>query len=156
MRNRLNYGLIAIFFILWMFGCSPIGREAGSFVEFNSSGMEKDHEYCFDGFYAYVNDSLGNEKNVYINIRYTLDFPFRYLPLRIEETSSESDSVISTFIEIPLFDSKGNPLERNLHSLYETEFLLHKDMPIDSVYSIWISTPLEDTGGLKSLGVFIK
>ena len=149
--------VLTFFSFLIFFSCSVSHNRTGKYIDFEEEGMICNYAYCFDSIISndWMKKDLGKVE-ISVNVRYTEAFPFLKLPLNIEETSLNSDSIHNYFFEIPLFNSSGYPINNKKHGLYEVTHVVSSNIEVDSTYTIWISTPLEHSEGIKSLGVFIR
>lgn len=150
--------VLAFFSFLIFFSCSVPHNRTGKYIDFDAEGMIRNYTYCYDSIISndWMKKDLGKVE-ISVSVRYTKAFPFLKLPLNIEETSLRSDTIHSYFFEIPLFTSSGYPLNNNKkHGLYEVTHVVSSNIEVDSTYTIWLSTPLEHSEGIKSLGVFIR
>ena len=132
--------------------CGDNHREYIEFIEIGNGGLGRNIPYCFhlpDSLYALSNDST----DIYLEIRYTENYSLKNLILDVEVAGSKKDTIETHRYDMSLFSDMDMANERKGLSI------LSKTLPIYSTsidnipIEITISTPMEDTNGIISLGI---
>lgn len=153
--QRFSFILLAGIIFSLFFSCIHKPEELSEFISFPASGPVKDQWYDF----SLLNKELNNDTtlwNLYLEIRYTKKFGFEEFPLLLEHTDSKGDTVRTNTVNVPLMTNQGDPLGKGAYGIYQKEVLLQKEIHVDSTFFISLSTPLENSSGIKDIGIILK
>ena len=165
--KRVRHFLIKFFFpILSLLStcfvsCNPYNeKQTYQNMEFGGQGMEKDKFYTF--FFNETDSASNDGKNttdgketgeVNLIIRYTARYPHANLLLDINYLKEGETDFVTKRIDIPLFSEEGTAVKENGYGLY-TKIISLDSLQVDSNgIELSVSTPIEDTSGLVSLGI---
>lgn len=124
------------------------------FIDFGHVGMIPSEQYIFQPFKEIENDSLNiNKYDISIILRYTDKCSLKFLPLQIEASSYNYDSIYNYKLEAILFEDDTTFTSNKNYGLYETEILLLVAETYDEGLNLAISTYEKDTKGIISLGL---
>ena len=138
-------------------GCNNEKQKLSVFQTFPSGGPVKDLWYEFPTPFS---DSLFSKAvkdyEVSLMVRFNKRFTQRNLRLYLEENLPDLDTIVASIIEIPMFDSSGEPLSNGAYGLYETEFPLRNiSSPIED-YSVSFCSPSESAEGIQAIGLIFS
>lgn len=155
--NLLSFFLLTVL----MTSCGQSDSEYAKYVQFDSGSLQKGewHTINFENRgYENQNDTIAESypAEVWINVRYSPDFRYNSLHLEIEETSNNTDSILFSKIEIPLFDSEGKPFSKSSHKVLESSYKIHDSLYLEMPYNLSFSPLSEDNKGIISIGVTLK
>lgn len=151
-------GFLFIIFLLSLFqSCSdPKDFEYLEFVDFNKEGMRKETEYAFSFSGLLKSETSESKYDISLIIRYNRNYQRKDLILDYEETFLLSDSISNGILEISLFNKSGDALSKKGFPIYEKDTLLFRDVILKENSSLTISSPLDHTSGIVSIGVALK
>lgn len=149
--------LTAVFSLILFCACRQKGgNQFSDFIDLGETGMSPGRQYIFEPFKVNLKDSLPNDFNVFIEIRYSEKCKISGLPLLIEYSSLKEDSIHNAEILIDLFDMNSNLPGKSAYGIYETSYKLIEHQPFEESFFVSIATPEIDTGGVLSLGVVCR
>ena len=127
--------------------------EGAIFCDFGAEKMIQNKEYSFFP----QQDSTSFESNkpydIYLIVRYNRDCEIKKLPLNIEVTQLNFDEIIRKEVTLNLFDKNDNPIGKGNYSLFETTTLIGTEQYPDEKYCVTVSSPLNVTSGIVSIGI---
>lgn len=125
-----------------------------SFHNFGPNGMMPDEEYIFSPFENLDYDSLIISKyDISLIIRYSDKCRIKQLPLKIESSSFNFDTIYNSEISAILFDDKNKNSGKGGLGSYETIIPFRDNESFDKGLSLAISTPEKNAQGIIALGV---
>ena len=136
-----------------LISCVDPHKRESFFYDLGEEGLIKDHQYVFYPLSEF-SDSLQNSFfKIDVSVRYKSSCRLKELPLKIEYSSLEADSVYDTKIQIPLFGDDDSLKGKGNYGLYDETVTLFKSHPFEEGFFISISSTEEDTHGIISLGI---
>ena len=143
-----------VVFILSAAGCSrDFSKENASFVNFGGEGLEPGREIVFYPFRNTRLDSIDTRYDVDLVVRYVDKCSLKSLPINVETSSCNADSISNRHFTIDLFDDSGNYSGKGNFGFYEKVVPLLEAKSYDEGMLIAVSTTEENTRGIVSLGV---
>lgn len=125
------------------------------FYDLGEEGMIPDKQYLFSPF-----DSLFFDKDSFykidLSIRYSDNCHIKKLPLEIEYSSLNKDSIYKKKFMVALFDDEDHFKGKGNFGVYEDIIPLLENQPAEEGFFISVSTPDKKTAGLISLGIICK
>lgn len=127
------------------------------FFDMENHHMGKDVEYIFKPF-----EKLSEEKCkgkfflVELAVRYSDICDLQSLPLDIEYASLAHDSIKNLRILMPLFNEADEMQGKGNFGVFQSGQILLKKQPYEEGFFISVSSPVEDTQGIVSLGITLK
>ena len=158
MKRTINFSFLLVFFSLFIFlSCEKNSQfQEASFFDFGEKGMVPNFQYVFYPFKA-LSDSSGNDCfSITLAVRYTSEYKYKNLPLKVEYLSSEPDTIIERILSVPLFDDKDGFTGKGNLGIYEAKVPLIEITGFGEDFFISIETPENNTNGILSLGVICK
>ena len=161
MKRRDNLLPLLMLLSLWMMaqGCKNISENATSdFYDLDNRGLRENLEYVF-------NPCIPSGKyDVFLEIRYNNNFSLESLPLNMEYFSVSLDSIVYDSMNINFIKNneiipqsgEGESQSKGNFGIYELKTLILKGFEIGDDSYITLSTPIEDTHGVISLGLTYK
>lgn len=147
----------SIFFSVCLFSCNKGNSEKQiRFQDLGNEGMIQNYPYTFFNSDLLGLDSLVNNRNVWLLIRYNDLCSVKTLPLRIEYVGLQSDTITNKLIDVNLFGKEDINEGKGNFALFESKVLLFRNTEIDADGFISISTPEPNASGIKSIGVFCE
>lgn len=155
-KGKIPFLLISLFLI--MIACRKSnGFKEAIFYDFNETGMIPRKEYVYYPFENIKNDSLSSEKyDLTLVVRYSEFSVLKYLPLTIEYSSLNRDSIIETKLKIPLYLDDNNLVGHGGLGIFQTEMKILNNLKYENEFFISVSTLEEDSHGILSLGVVLQ
>lgn len=145
---------ISLFSIIILSGCNNIS-ENSNFIDLGSSGMEKGVNYEIYLPRIQNKDIVVDDVYVDIVIRFT-DF-YKYDNVLLDVTyvnlHKQADETIRVDIPLSEYDKDNFEKGRSVHSI---KFKILEYKEIDQECPVYISTPMENTNGLISLGLILQ
>lgn len=133
------------------------GSKNSEFYDYGSEGLQPEVEYIFypfDSLHSHKADL--SSKELLLLIRYSELCDLKELPLSVEWSSLEQDSVRECKIKVPLFNQENTYIGKGNFGIFETTYpLMVIDKPQEGLY-ISLSTQEKETKGILSLGVTCK
>lgn len=123
------------------------------FNDFGYSGMMPSVVYEYFPCKVLEKDSIDKIYDINLVVKYSLRCHSETLPLEMEVSSLESDTIITEHIDVQLFDKDGVPKGKGNYGVYEKIIPLRKRAKIEEGQSISFSTPMPEAKGIVALGV---
>lgn len=149
---------ITAFFIILFTSCRDKNHIfSSSFIDFDHSGLKQNQEYLFIPCKEIGNnDSFHKNCSLWIAVRYSDKCKIKSIPLNIEISSPELDTILNLEKDVDLFSTDDHPLGKGHYGIYETEFNLLEDLQVDPEMKVSVSTTEPDTKGIMSMGIICK
>lgn len=126
------------------------------FIDLGHDGFIPEKEYLFYPFENFSDSlPLSQTFNLYVCLRYTDKCRLNYLPLHIESTSLESDSIIEKVIDLQLFEN-NRVLGKGHYGIYEINCPFLEKIRSQKGFTVSIMTRQKDTQGILALGIITK
>lgn len=144
-----------------VFSCSEIGEYSEStFIDFGEKGMIPKYEYLFYPFEKISEEnknsiSKSEEFKMFLEVRYSDQCIISQLPLNMEYSSVNQDSIFNKKLNIGLFDVEDNGLGKGNFSIRTTKIPLFDSLKIDKDLFVAFSTDATQTEGILSIGITI-
>lgn len=157
MSKKLLHPLSLGFLILLIFlmgSCykNPILSHS-FFYELGEEGLSQNQEYVFFPFEQMDKDTLGLKYDFFLIIRFSDRYKLKYLPLEIESSDLNCDTIIKEVINLNLFDNDNQLIGKGNFGIFERKILLKKKQLFDESAFVAISTKEKATEGILSLGL---
>lgn len=156
MRRRANNlffaFLVAIFLMVVGSACQPSHCYI-HFQDLGASGLVPDKEYVFKPFEKSDKKNLNGTFKIDIAVRYNDKCTLETLPLNIEISSFNSDSISNLNLKIPLFDNKEEGSAKGSYGIYEAVVPLTADQNYDEGLTIALASPEKDSNGIIAIGI---
>ena len=150
-------GFIVFLILVLSYSCAKNKNELnGSFYDFNDKGIETAREYVFYPFMKMSRDSLEfNKYDLMMVVRYSDKCEVKELPVNIEISSYNKDSISFNRLSLVLFDDENLFLNKKGFGFYEVSFPVLENIPFDEGLTIAISTKEKETRGIVALGIIV-
>lgn len=158
MKRIHNFSFPVLCFILsFLLSCEKSeDRKTTFFYDFDQEGMIPGFEYVFYPFEDSL--ELRNKNNNFLDlkIRYSDKCNIRTLPLNLEISSLQRDTLQTISIEVPLFNEEDSMEGKGNFGVYETSLPLLKNVPVEESFFVSVFTPETKTQGILSIGIVCK
>lgn len=156
MIKLFNFAFVVFLSFSLLGGCKSNSEHSiFRYLDFGPDGMVQNKEYLFDHFIDSINSPLINKPaTLWLELRYTNNYPFRNLPLNIE-TYTSIDSIKKFYITIPLFDKKDRNKGNGNFGIYVTKVPIRDNVLIDEFFYLSLKTSEKNTQGIISAGLII-
>lgn len=155
----LLYFASSIVFLSVMIACSGISdTEASHFVDFDNRHTKGAILFSWHPAMPDSSSLPSSHKDISISVRYTPACRISTLPLEIEFMSLTQDVPDTLYLELPLFNSSGQPSGKGAYGIFETTRTVASDTTISEGCIISVSSPLDRAfmSGIKSMGIIVS
>lgn len=158
MKIRVKTILMFLLSMCGFFSIASCGDRSNvlhtEFIQFGNKGMNPYEDYVFE---TGLDSTLTNfPVDAWLMLRYSDQCHINELSLKIESSCENSDSIIKTKINIPLFDKAGFNKKRDGYGIYETEIPLLNNIDVSDGSFLSLQTQNADTHGIMAIGIILK
>ena len=156
MKRFVKYYFIIIILIFLNSCINKDLKSFSSYEDFNGQGMVPYREYMFFPFKEMEKYKDTENFSISIEVRYSDKCNIRYLPLKVEYSSLERDTIDTSLINIPLFDANGQNTGKGNYGIFDYRVNVLPHQKPEEGFFMALSTEERNTNGILALGVICQ